>query len=202
MVPQKLLLTGFLWYFFITGGFMKIFLIAGKARSGKGEVAKAIKTYYNQKKQKTVITEYSKYVKLFAREMTEWDGNPKTKPRKFLQDMGVFIRQNLKMPYIFIERMLQDLRVYEKFFDNIVISDVRYPKEIDELKRNFPEVYSLFIINEHGEYDLTVEEANHETEHALDDYDDFDYVIVNDEKEALNKKLTGILNEIEEETEK
>ena len=45
---------------------MKIFLISGKSQSGKGEVARIIKNYYNQKHQKSIITEYSKYIKLFT----------------------------------------------------------------------------------------------------------------------------------------
>ena len=176
---------------------MRIFLLAGKARSGKSEVAKAIKKYYDEKNQKTVITEYSKYVKLLAKEMTDWDGGSATKPRKFLQDMGTFIRKNLNMPDFLLTRMKDDLKIYEKFFDNVIISDVRFPIEIDEIKKRNLEAYSIFIINEHGNYDLSIEESNHETEHALDNYTDFDYVIVNDTKEELEQKLKEILNELD-----
>lgn len=195
MVPQNLLLTNS-GVFLFGGEGMRIFLLAGKARSGKGSVARAIKEYYDDKNQKTIITEYSKYIKILAKEMTDWDGLETTKPRKFLQDMGTFIRKNLKMPDFFLNRMKEDLKIYEKFYDNCVISDVRYPIEIDEIKKYFPYVTSIFIINEHGNYDLTVEESNHETEHALDDYHGFDYIIVNDEQEALKEKLKNILKEI------
>ena len=71
---------------------MKIFLISGTAGSGKGEVAKLIKEFYIYKLESSVITEYSKYLKSFARELTDWDGNPNTKPRKYLQ----FIYNNSK----------------------------------------------------------------------------------------------------------
>ena len=67
---------------------MKIFLIGGKSGSGKGEVAKLIKEYYIYKLEESVITEYSKYLKLYATELTDWDGNPVTKPRKYLQSIG------------------------------------------------------------------------------------------------------------------
>ncbi len=176
---------------------MRVFLLAGKARSGKGEVAKVIKNYYDKKKQKTVITEYSKYIKLFAKEMTDWDGNSATKPRKFLQDMGVYIRKNLEEPEFLIRRMKEDLKIYEKFYDNCIISDIRYPNEIEEMKKINPNIISIFIINEHGNYDLSKEEANHETEHALDNYHEFDFVIVNEEKELLEQKLMGLLKEID-----
>ena len=67
---------------------MKIILIAGKAGSGKKEVAKMIKEYYIYQKKDTVITSYSKYLKLYAEEIIDWDRNDATKPRKFLQDLG------------------------------------------------------------------------------------------------------------------
>lgn len=175
---------------------MKIFLIAGKARSGKFSVAECIKNYYNVKNQKTIITEYSKYIKLYATEMTEWKYQSEPKPRKFFQNMGTFIRKNMNQPDFFIKRMLEDIKIYEKFFDNIVISDIRFPNEIEKIKKYFKESYSIYVINEHGNYDLTNEEANHETEHALDQYDDFDYVIVNDEKKNLIRKISDILGEI------
>ncbi len=175
---------------------MRIFLISGKARSGKFSVGQSIKDYYNQKNEKTVITEYSKYIKLFATEMTDWEWNTEPKPRKFLQNMGSFIRKNLNDPDFLINRMLEDIKVYEKFFDNIVIADVRFPQEIEILKKKYLEVYSFYVINEHGHYDLNKEEQEHETEHALDQYDDFDFIIVNDNKKELNKKMSEMLEDI------
>lgn len=177
---------------------MKLFLIAGKARSGKNEVAKIIKNYFDDKEQKTVLTEYSKYVKLFAQEMTSWDGRSEKKPRTFLQEMGDFIRNNLKMPFLFIDRMKEDLKIYEKFYDNIVISDVRFSNEIEEMKKNYPEVYSFYIVNEHGNYDLSEKEANHESENALDNYNHFDYIIINNEKKWLKEKIEHVLELINE----
>ena len=75
---------------------MKIYLVAGKAGSGKGEVAKIIKEHYLSLKKKPVITEYSKYLKLYASEILGWNGG-EPKPRKFLQDLGVTIRENILM---------------------------------------------------------------------------------------------------------
>jgi len=177
---------------------MRFFLIAGKARSGKNEIAKMIKQYYDTKKEKTVITEYSKYLKLYAKELLDWNGEDQKKPRKFLQDMGVFIRKNLNMPTFLIERMKEDIKIYQQFFQNCIICDVRYPKEIEEIKKTYKNTYTIFVINEHGNYDLTKKEESHETEHALDDYNDFDYIIVNDEKHAVEKKIEEILHAIEE----
>ena len=57
---------------------MKIFLVAGKAGCGKNEVADIIKNNLGN----TVITSFSKYIKLFTLELTNWDGSDITKPRE------------------------------------------------------------------------------------------------------------------------
>ena len=93
MVPQNLLLESFCGFLFERMRMVKIYLVGGKAGSGKSEVAKYIKEYYIYQKQETVITEYSKYIKMFARELTDWDGNPFTKPRTYLQELGDQIRK-------------------------------------------------------------------------------------------------------------
>ncbi len=176
---------------------MQIFLIAGKARSGKNEVAKIIKHYYDKKDQKSILTEYSKYVKLLAKEMTNWDGNTDNKPRTFLQEMGDFIRNDMNMPFFFIDRMKEDIKIYQNFYDNIVISDVRFPNEIKKIKQNHSKVYSFYIINEHGESNLSKKEASHISETALDHFTDFDFVIVNREKKGLIEKIEKILEKID-----
>ena len=47
---------------------MKVYLIAGRARSGKTQTAKILKELLEKENRKVVITEYSKYIKLFAKD--------------------------------------------------------------------------------------------------------------------------------------
>lgn len=173
---------------------MKIFLVGGKAGSGKGEVAKLIKEYYIYKLENCVITEYSKYLKLFAKELTDWDGNPNTKPRKYLQDLGDKIRK-LDNKF-FINKMIDDLKVYEELVENVVVSDVRFPEEIEEIKLNYDNVYSLYVENQFGVSKLTLEEQTHRTETALESYNEFDYVLANDTLESLKEKVFKYLDGI------
>ena len=173
---------------------MRIFLIAGKAGSGKGEVAKIIKEYYIYKLEKCVITEYSKPLKKFAQELTDWDGNPNTKPRKYLQDLGDQIRK-IDGKY-FINKMLDDLKIYETLVDNVVISDVRMPDEIEDIKLNYDNVYSICVENQFSESKLTLEEQSHITETALEDYAEFDYILANDTYENLKDKVFKFLEGI------
>ena len=175
---------------------MRVFLIAGKAGSGKSEVAKIIKNYYEKLKEKTVITEYSKYLKLYAKEMLDWDGNNQNKPRDFLQEMGLFIRENLKQKDLLIKRMKTDMLVYEHFFKNVVISDVRYPEEIILMKEDYPKAISILVVNDLEDSPLTIKQARHKTEHALDNYEGFDYVIYNQFEQNLKNEVYEILEEL------
>lgn len=174
---------------------MRIFLIAGKSGSGKNEVAKLIKEYYIYKMEESVVTSYSKYIKNFAKELTDWDGNPATKPRKYLQELGDTIRA-LNSKYL-INNMIEDMQIYEKFVNNVIIDDVRFPLEIDEMKLTYDNVHAICVINQFQASHLTIEEQAHISETALETYQDFDYVIVNDDKNTLKDKVFKILEGID-----
>ena len=176
---------------------MRVFVIAGKSGSGKGEVAKLINEYYIYKLQKNVVTSYSKYLKLFAQELTDWDGVSENKPRDFLQSFGTKIRNYDKR--FFTKRMIEDVAVYElDGVDNIIISDARMPDEIDEIRNNFDDVYAIYVENQFSPSKLTVEQQAHITETALEGYNDFDYVLSNDNNiEELKNKVFKYLEGIQ-----
>lgn len=175
---------------------MRIFVVAGKAGSGKCEVAKIIKEYYIYKLETSVITEYSKYLKNFAVEMTEWDGVSKDKPRDFLQQFGSKIRAYDKD--FFTKRMIEDINIYEVGdVKNVIIADARMPQEIEKLKLNFDQVYSIYVVNQFAPSKLSIAQQAHITETALEDYDDFDYTIANDSLDKLKEKIFAFLEGIE-----
>ena len=173
---------------------MKIFLVAGKAGSGKNEVAKLVKEYYIYKLKECAITSYSKYIKQFALELTDWDGTGE-KPRDFLQKCGDIIREI--NPEFLTARMVQDIQVYERYVDALVISDVRMPEEIEKVKENYDDVISIYVVNQFGNSELTLEQQAHPTETALEDYEDFDYTIANDDIKVLRDKVFKYLEEID-----
>ena len=175
---------------------MKIFLIAGRSGSGKGEVAKIINEYYVYKLKKCVVTEYSKYLKLFAKEMTDWDGISANKPRDFLQQFGSKIRAYDK--YYFTKRMIEDINIYAlDNIDVVIVSDVRMPEEIEEMRENYEDVIAIDVINQFSKSKLTIEQQAHITENALSNYDDFDFIIANDDKSELHEKVFKILDGLE-----
>lgn len=168
---------------------MKVFLIAGKAGSGKNEVANIIKDYLSN----TIVTGFSKYIKLFALEFTDWDGRDITKPRATLQNIGDLLR---KIDTNFLtKRIEEDLLVYkENNIENVVISDVRLINEINYFKNNQSlEVITIKVISTNSKRNLTSSEKNHHTELELDNYNDFDYIINNKFDENMPKEVIKIL---------
>ena len=175
---------------------MKIYMIAGKAGAGKNTTANYIKEYYEQNGKKTVITEISKYLKLYAEEIVGWDRKRETKPRTFLQSVGDFVRKEAFTDTFFIDRILEDMKVYEKFADIVIIADVRYPMEIDAIKNNYDSII-IDVVNEFSEYDLKPNEKKHASENALNSYDKFDYIIHNKTFEQLKNDTINIVKEVE-----
>ncbi|NMA50452.1 MAG: hypothetical protein GX951_01200 [Mollicutes bacterium] len=174
---------------------MRIFLIAGKSGSGKNEVARLIKEYYIYKLEESAITSYSKYIKNFALELTDWDGTSANKPRDFMQKIGDVIRK--ENPNYFTSNMIKDIAVYRNYVKNLIISDVRMPGEIDKIRESFDDVYAIYVVNQFAQSKLTIEQQSHITENALEDYMDFDYTIANDVMDNLKDKVFKILEEIE-----
>ena len=172
---------------------MRIFIIGGKSGSGKTNLAKMIKDYYDKENKKSVITEYSKYLKLFAKEMVNWNFS-EPKPRKFLQDIGIFIRKNID-PDFLINRMQEDLLVYEKYYDNVIISDARFIDELEVIKSKYPDTYTIHLINT-NDNNLKDSEKNHISEISLDDYLEADYTIEISSLEELESEIETILEEI------
>ncbi len=170
---------------------MKIFVVGGKSGSGKNEVAKMIEEFYIYKLQKCVITEFSKYIKNFARELTDWDGLSQNKPREFLQQFGSYVRSYDEK--FLTRRMIEDIELYKNYADIVIISDARMPLEFEEMKDNFDDVTSILVINQFSPSKLTLAEQSDITETALENYNDIDYVIANDELAKTKEKVFKIL---------
>ena len=175
---------------------MKVYIIGGKAGSGKNTSANYLKEYYEKDDKKAIITEISKYLKSYAFEIVGWDGDYETKPRTFLQELGSLIRHDLFNENFFINRLLEDLKVYEKYVDIVIIADARFPIEITQIKEKCNAI-SIEIINEFSEYALTGKEEKHETETALDSFKGFDYIVHNTTFDQLEKDMIKIAKEVE-----
>lgn len=176
----------------------KIYIMCGKAKHGKDTFSAFLKKVYEKNDKKIIVTQLSKYIKYYAREMTGWDLSEETKPRELLQQLGTgVIREYLKKEDLFINRMIEDIEVFSCFYDAIIISDVRLKKEINDLRKVFPDLICVHVNRPNFDNGLTPEQKNHKTEIDLDDFTDFDVEIENTTLELLEESANKLYKEKE-----
>lgn len=172
---------------------MRIILIGGKARAGKDTTADyIIKKIGNDKVCRIQVGQYIKY---YAEKYFGWDGKEETKPRALLQELGTEVIRNKIDPDFHIDRLIQDFKVLSYFYDTFIVSDVRFPVEIEKVKSTFDDVVSIKVLRDTEI--LTSKQKSHSTETALDNYNNFDYIIDNNGTlEELEGKVNNLLKEI------
>lgn len=177
----------------------KIYLLSGKARHGKDTAASFLKKFYEEDGKKVIFSRAGKYIRFYAMEMTDWDGSEETKPRQLLQELGTeVIRNKLDKAEMFIERQLDDIEIYSYFYDAIIVPDIRLPREIESVKEKFDNVVTIKINRINFETELTGLQQKHATETALDNYTDYDYVVINDTLEQYEKDIYEVYKKEEE----
>ncbi len=176
----------------------KIYLVSGKAKHGKDTFSGYLKEVYEENNKKVMVTQLSKYIKYYAREMTGWNLTEEDKPRELLQKLGTdVIRMKLGKDDLFIKRMIDDIDVYSCFYDAIIVSDVRFKKEIEDIKIVHPELINIHIFRPNFDNGLTEEQKKHKTEIDLDDYTNFDEEIINTTLDELKNTAKKIYNKYE-----
>lgn len=176
-----------------------IIILSGKARSGKDTSMEMMKKIYESEGKKVITLFYASYIKNYAQNISDWDGREETKPRTLLQVLGTDIIRNTIDTNFFINRIKQDIIVYSKFFDVIIIGDARFPDEIEEIESSFNKVKTIRVErpNNNSE-ELTSKEKLHATETGLDSYTNYDFRLVNDGTlEDLENKVKDLIKEME-----
>ena len=173
---------------------MKIIMISGKARSGKDTLGDFLIKHLEEN-SKPCRVQIGQYIKYYAMKYFGWDGEEDTKPRDLLNHLGTEIIRNKIDPDFHIKRLLQDLEVLSYFYDTFVISDVRFPNEIEKVKEKYDNVITIHIERDSDE--LNEEQKNNITETALDNYDNYDIRINNNGTlEELENKAIDIVKEV------
>ena len=175
---------------------VKIFILSGKARSGKDEVADIICNLYKDKKVKKLS--YAYYLKQYVKNISNWDGSEDNKPRDLLQSVGIDLIKNKIDNKLLIRRLIEDIEVYSYFYDIIVITDARLIDEVEDIKNKYSDAKSIRI-NRNKDNNLTHSQKEHVTETNLDNYNNFDYVIENNNDYSnLEKEVNKILEDVNE----
>ena len=139
-----------------------IFVLSGKAKSGKNLIADKIENYYKNKR--CIQISYAFYLKNYVKNIYDWNGSEEDKPRELLQKIGIDLIKNKIDSNLLIRRVCEDIKVYSYFYDIIIITDARLKDEIEIPKRLFNNVVTIRIDSIYYDKKMTIEQMNHITE--------------------------------------
>ena len=161
--------------------------MSGKARSGKDTAAEVILGKYQGK-----TFAFADDVKRVAHRVYEWDGTKDARGRKLLQDIGTTGRNYDEN--IWVNEVIRNIHWWIWLSDPhqlAVVTDTRYPNEIQRIKHEFSDVVTIRITRD------SVEKLKHPSETALDQWTDWDYVVENNGSlEEFQKKILEIMEGI------
>lgn len=156
---------------------MKIINISGKAQHGKDTSALILKEKLESKNYKVLIAHYADLLKYEAKQFFNWDGNKDEKGRKLLQYMGTDVIRS-KNPSYWVNFIKGFLEMFQDEWDFVIIPDCRFKNECEAFKDDNWFNTNIRVIRYNFESGLTLEQLNHPSETALDNYE-FDYYIHN-----------------------
>lgn len=188
---------------------IKIFLISGKAESGKNTVANFISDYYvsTKTRKNMYITDvaFADGVKWFATKMG-WNGIKDEKGRALLQQLGACGRSYDKDIWASNTcfQILKLIKFHEMHVKDMVfcVTDLRFLNEITVMEDYYKYEKNVKIIKTRVERNLenhlTEEQKNDISETSLDDYKDWDKVFINDKDlEHLNEEVVNWLKTLD-----
>ena len=162
---------------------METILISGKAGHGKDTLAKFLKSTLESRGKRVLITHYGDLLKFICTSYFNWDGRKNQDGRTLLQHVGTDIIR-ARRPQFWVIFILDMLTLLHDQWDYAIIPDVRFPNEIEGLADLNP--YHIRIIRP-GYNMLTIEQQQHSSETALDNYKNVQLTVIND----------GTLNDLE-----
>ena len=168
-----------------------IFIIVGKAGSGKDTAARLMKEIIHDE---TAIVHYADYVKWLYTHYFGWDGVKNEKFRTDIQTIGTDIVRNTYDKDFWVKRLIEQIQIFHGLFEHFIVADARFPNEITAMEETFgcDQVITIRISRPDYETNLTPEQMEHESETSLDNYLT-DFTIVNDSIDNLKEQLTWLL---------
>lgn len=179
---------------------MKLYVIGGKARSGKNTFGNYLKEELKQHGYKPCIMHLTEPLYSYAKNYFDWNEESGEKPRAFLQKMGIeIIKEKLGKKTFLLDRLSENIEILSEFFDTFIITDARLKEEFEYLNKKY-DIVAIKLIRENFENGLTETQKMHITEKDLDNYEKFDYEVKNTGSKALKENAKTIV--LKEEGEK
>lgn len=178
---------------------MKVYVIGGKAKTGKNTFGEYLKEELKKYGYKPCILHITEPLYSYARNYFDWNGNENDKPREFLQKMGIeIIRDKMDKKDFLLNRLFEDIEILSNFFDTFIIVDARLVREFEIIKDRYDDVVTIKINRKLDHSVLSIDEQNHITELEVDLYKDYDYIIENHAIEDLEKASIEIIRNEED----
>ena len=155
----------------------KVICISGKAQHGKDTSATILKSALEERGNKVLIFHYADLLKYLCKEYFGWNGEKDDTGRTLLQHVGTDIIRN-KQPNYWVDFAVNFLKFFETEWDYVIIPDCRFPNEVSRMTKYFHTKH-IRIIRPNFNSSLSIEQLNHPSEVALDNYP-CDYIIYND----------------------
>lgn len=172
---------------------MKVYVIGGKAKSGKNTLGEFIKEELKKYGYKPCIMHITEPLYSYAKNHFEWIDTYE-KPREFLQKMGIeIIQEKLGKKTFLLDRLQEDIEILNEFFDTFIIVDARLKREFETLKEKYDNLVSIRIKKASVFDDLSEDEKNHITENDLNDYTDIKYEVINTSIPNLKETAKAIV---------
>lgn len=144
----------------------KVVCISGHARAGKDTTAEMMKKELENEWHYRVLTIHNAdLLKFMCKSLFGWDGNKDEKGRHILQYVGTDVVRKQE-PDFWVSFIIKVLKLFPDEWDYVLIPDVRFPNEINELKKAGFDVRHIHI-DRQIENDLTEEQRSHLSETAL-----------------------------------
>lgn len=173
---------------------MKIYVIGGKAKSGKTTFGKFLREELKSYGYHPCVMNITNPLYNYAKNYFEWNEYQDEKPREFLQKMGTeIIKEKLNKKYFLLNRLEEDIEILSNFFDVFIITDARLKMEFEELNKKYEDVVSIKIEREDYNNELTESEKEHITETEIDTFNDFDYKVINKGILTLKEQAKNIV---------
>lgn len=178
-----------------------VFMISGKAGSGKGAVGNALEQELMKDGYPVLHIAFGDAVKDALVRYYDWDGNKDINGRAMLQRLGTEQMRHM-FPDFWAEHVAKFIAATRKDHLYVIIDDWRFMNEFDVISDYNTEVVTIRVerYNEDGSKyvnpNMTAEQRAHQSEIELDKFP-FDYIIENrGSLEDLEDNVLTILEDL------
>ena len=166
----------------------KIYLIHARAQSGKDTAATCIKNYYERNGKRVMIIAFADYVKFV---LDKYYNTPHERTVEYRTRIQQFATDQVRhqTPNFWADTVAQLIYATREDFDIVVIPDWRFYNELavtrffmqNELDSGETKLVKVLITREDNNSTdkMTEEQRSHQSECELDNYENFDYNIIN-----------------------